>query len=167
VKARGAEPVSTLAASSLSLGLFNCIASLQVYCFSKNDERACSLPGYLRGRPVYVPRGHAPSADGFFIDWRDIITKPTRLDGPCNSSIRETCAVLSGTRSSPNVPAPLGYAPCYVANLAAPSFGNRDEKVIATLTWHFLWQRPRLKNHLEAPLKPSCGFSLSLAACPT
>ncbi len=28
----------------------------------------------------------------------------------------------------PNVPAPLGYAPCYGANLAAPSFGNRDEK---------------------------------------
>src|SRR6266566_2283993 len=59
----------------------------------------------------------------------------------------------------PNVPASLGYAPCYVANLAVPSFGNRDEKVIATLTWHFMWQRQRLKNHLEAPLKPSLGIN--------
>ena len=130
-----------------------------MYCFSKNDERACSLSGYLRGRPVYVPRGHAPSADGLCIDWRDSITKTTRLDGPCNLSNRETCAVLSSTRSSPNVPAPLGYAPCCVANLAAPSFRNRDEKAIATMTWHFMWQRLRLKNHLEAPLKPSLGIN--------
>src|SRR5579885_2381791 len=43
---------------------FNCIASLQMHCLSKNDERACHLSGSLRGLPVDVPRGREPSADG-------------------------------------------------------------------------------------------------------
>src|SRR6266487_4683132 len=27
------------------------------------------------------------------------------------------------------------------------------------MTWHFMWQRPRLKNHLEAPLKANLGIN--------
>ncbi len=153
-----------------------------------------------------MPQGHAPSADGLCIDWRDIITKTTRLDGPFNSSIRETCAVLSGTRSSPECPGTsrlramlwskfgspilweqrrksdrdndlafygsyasllrverntsVGNVPmCSASQTAFSTFSDQLLKSANLRKIHFMWQRPRLKNHLEAPLKPSLGIN--------